>query len=362
MPIADHALPVDAVVNNREDARNALRRHFFDSEEPLPVSARLLASLACVCGGELAANRHHDETLFTCTSCGAQNQKRDSQYLFGGLTASEVKRDWLNNLKEVAKRRLGRFYRCGIELLSPTYGPRHVERFLQTFDLRKELVADFGSGPLVYSDQVLCVDGNNYANVHLVADLERLPVKANTFSGILSIAVLEHVADPAAHVAEIGRVLKPGGRVLCSIPFMQGFHASPGDFQRYTKTGIAELFKDFEILDVRVGSGPTSGMLWTLQEWLAMLLSFGSMRLYRLLLPLTWLLSPLKYLDALLMRHPAAETIASSFVIEARKREEPRASQVSNPSDSNHSIVMNGNIGERRFAQERRRQQARRAA
>jgi hypothetical protein len=60
-------------------------------------------------------------------------------------------------------------------------------------------------------------------------------------------------------------------------------------------------------------------MLWVLQEWLAMVLSFGSKRLYRLVLPLTWLLSPLKLLDLLLVHHPMAAQVASGFVIEVRK-------------------------------------------
>jgi len=50
-----------------------------------------------------------------------------------------------------------------------------------------------------------------------------------------------------------------------------------------------------------------------------MVLSLGSVRLYRVLLPLTWILSPLKYLDVLLMRHPAATAVASGHFIEVRK-------------------------------------------
>jgi hypothetical protein len=38
-----------------------------------------------------------------------------------------------------------------------------------------------------------------------------------------------------------------------------------------------------------------------------------------MLVPLTWTLSPLKYLDKFLIKHPAAHVIASGFTIEATK-------------------------------------------
>jgi hypothetical protein len=61
-------------------------------------------------------------------------------------------------------------------------------------------------------------------------------------------------------------------------------------------------------------------LLWVFQEWLALVLSLGITPLYRLLLPVMWLLSPLKFLDILLVRHPMALVIASGFIVEARRK------------------------------------------
>jgi SAM-dependent methyltransferase len=292
------------------------------STEPTKGSPahRIEQLLACPCGQLLAVHRLDDGPRYTCKTCGHTGHRQGQQFIFGGFAVGEVKGDWLNRLKEFAKRKLGRFYRQAIDFISPMYAPPLIRPWLSTFDARHDLVADLGCGPIVYSPEVLCVDGVNYPNVHLVANLARLPIRSESLAGVISFGVLEHVPDPQSHVAEMRRILKPGGRVLCFIPFIQGFHASPYDYQRYTAPGMRELFRDFEVLDVRVASGPTSGMLWVLQEWLAMLFSFGSMRLYRLLMPVMWLLSPLKYLDILLSRHPAAGVICSGFVIEARKR------------------------------------------
>jgi SAM-dependent methyltransferase len=317
MSIVDHSSTRSTIAAPRGDRRKDRARAALSSKP----ADRLERLLCCPCGGSLVGFEDHASVVFTCANCGQEGRRTDNQFIFGGFATSELKEDWLNRVKEFAKRKLGRFYRQAIDVISPMYAPPLIRPWLKTFDANNDLVADFGCGPIVYAPDVLCVDGANYPNVHLVADLERLPIRGDSLSGVISFGVLEHVPNPQSHVAEIRRVLKPGGRVLCFIPFIQGFHASPYDYQRYTAPGMRELFRDFEVLDVRVASGPTSGMLWVLQEWLALLFSFGSMRLYRLLAPLMWLLSPLKYLDILLSRHPAAGVICSGFVFEGRKRD-----------------------------------------
>lgn len=281
---------------------------------PCPaIDERLLVALACP-----SCHQALDEGL-RCAPCGTLGERQGRGLRFGGFGDAEIRDDPLNRLKEVAKRRLDRIYPLAVDLLAPVLLRDFVRPFLRGFDLDRELVVDLGAGTNRYDPRVVCVDGGSYASVDLVSDLRSLPLRDGSVAGIVSVAVLEHVPDPRAHVAEMRRILAPGGRVLCFVPFMQPFHASPHDYQRFTGAGLRTLFQDFEVLGVRVGAGPTSSLLWVAQEWLSLVLSLGSRRLYRALVPLMWLLSPLKLLDLVLARHPEAHVLASGFAIEARK-------------------------------------------
>jgi 2-polyprenyl-3-methyl-5-hydroxy-6-metoxy-1,4-benzoquinol methylase len=48
------------------------------------------------------------------------------------------------------------------------------------------------------------------------ANLERLPFADASFERVMSVQVLEHLLDPAAGVAELARVLRPGGVLVIS--------------------------------------------------------------------------------------------------------------------------------------------------
>ncbi len=50
------------------------------------------------------------------------------------------------------------------------------------------------------------------------ADAMRLPFSADSFDTIVSMDVLEHIPDDALALREFHRVLKPGGRVLLTVP------------------------------------------------------------------------------------------------------------------------------------------------
>ena len=61
-------------------------------------------------------------------------------------------------------------------------------------------------------------------NCDLHTDIEQIPFDDGSLDAILCIEVLEHVANPFKALDEIYRVLKSGGKVFFTTPFLLGYH------------------------------------------------------------------------------------------------------------------------------------------
>jgi len=69
---------------------------------------------------------------------------------------------------------------------------------------------------------------------HVRADVQALPFRDAAFDAIKITEVLEHVPDTAAALHECRRVLRPGGRLVATAPFLEHLHGDPHDYVRYT--------------------------------------------------------------------------------------------------------------------------------
>jgi SAM-dependent methyltransferase len=77
--------------------------------------------------------------------------------------------------------------------------------------------------------------------VDVFGDGNRLPFADESVDTVLSTEVLEHVPDPRRCVREMARILKPGGRLLVTVPFVHPLHELPLDFYRFTPGALADF-------------------------------------------------------------------------------------------------------------------------
>lgn len=132
---------------------------------------------------------------------------------------------------------------------------RNANRNFARRTKRGMLVLDAGAGRSPYrrmfkhatyeSADIAQTDGK----LDYVCNLTDIPVEDGRYDRVLFNQVLEHVTDPPAVLAELYRVLKPGGQILCSCPLSFHEHQKPYDYFRYTKYGLRYLFEQagFEV-------------------------------------------------------------------------------------------------------------------
>jgi SAM-dependent methyltransferase len=114
-------------------------------------------------------------------------------------------------------------------------------------------VIDLGCGNAQYKEDILHsateyigVDWNKSLHkvdrVDVIANLtQQLPFKNGYADTVVSFQVLEHLSEPAFFLSECFRILKPGGYIFLTVPFIWHLHEAPYDYYRFTRFGIEHL-------------------------------------------------------------------------------------------------------------------------
>lgn len=138
-------------------------------------------------------------------------------------------------------------------------------------DVRKELstvegrLIDIGCGAQIYRD--LVPPGVSYLGIDTADAKKRfgygLPdtvyfegdewgVPDESFDTALCTEVLEHILEPAPFLSRAARCLRPGGRLVMTIPFAARWHFIPFDYWRYTPSSLNSLLRQAGFGDIRV--------------------------------------------------------------------------------------------------------------
>ena len=132
-----------------------------------------------------------------------------------------------------------------------TDGTTEFHELCRRFVSRRARILEVGAGPtnrtsafLASLGEVHGVDVSEevHGNIHLASaaliDRGRYPFEDASFDLVVSNYVVEHVEDAASHLAEIARVLKPGGRYIFRTPNLVHYVAV---VSRVTSHGVHKL-------------------------------------------------------------------------------------------------------------------------
>jgi SAM-dependent methyltransferase len=181
---------------------------------------------------------------------------------------------------------------------------------------------DLGGGARKLHPRLINLDIADLPEADIVAPAGRMPFRDATLALVVAQEVFEHLPDPHATLAEILRVLRPGGVLYLQTPWMLGWHSGPRDFWRFSREGMAALFDDrWQVETVAPSLGHGSGFYRVAVEYCAITASAIWRGFY---LPAkaaaALLLIPFRWADLLSSRSEQAHRIAGGFLAIARKR------------------------------------------
>lgn len=116
-------------------------------------------------------------------------------------------------------------------------------------------------------------------------DGNAFPFPDASFDSVLCNQVLEHVFNPDEFLGEISRVLKPGGKLLLTVPFVWDEHEQPYDYARYSSFGLRALLEKqgFRVLQHKK-LGADASILFQLANTYLFKITQGFPRPFKLLL------------------------------------------------------------------------------
>lgn len=141
------------------------------------------------------------------------------------------------------------------------------------------LLLDFGCGRKPYKNlftvkKYIGLDMKQTGHSHELSEVDvyydgkTIPFNDEYFDSIFCSEVIEHVFEVDSVFNEINRVLKKGGKMLLTVPFVWNEHEVPYDYGRYSTYGITYLLEKhgFEVIKISKSTNfvETICQLWVL--------------------------------------------------------------------------------------------------
>lgn len=143
-------------------------------------------------------------------------------------------------------------------------------------------VLDIGGGVQPYRTllpgaRYLALDLRVTPLVHVIASAEQIPFSDQRFDLVLCTQMLEYAPDPGRVLSEIHRVLKPGGRLLLSVPAIFPQDAAE-DRWRFLPAGVRQLLSAFADVELLPEGGSIAGFFRTINVGMHLLARYTPLR------------------------------------------------------------------------------------
>jgi len=122
----------------------------------------------------------------------------------------------------------------------------------------KGKVLDIGAGlnpfrELIKYEKYVTLDEDEKLKPDITGSIYAIPAEKEEFDSAVCTDVIEHLNEPLKALKEISRVVKKGGHLYLSAPFIWNLHYEPNDYFRYTKYGLQHLMEQagFKVIKIK---------------------------------------------------------------------------------------------------------------
>ena len=92
-----------------------------------------------------------------------------------------------------------------------------------------------------FGQRVKTLDMDRHDNTDFVENIFDQKREADYYESVLLLNVLEHTPYPLKMLIEMHRILKVGGYLIISVPFICPKHNMPNDYWRFTDDGLQSI-------------------------------------------------------------------------------------------------------------------------